>query len=149
MRVVIGSDHCGFSLKESLKLFLREKKVESLDVGTFSTESSDYPDFARKVAKKVSSREFERGILICGTGIGMSIAANKFFGVRAALCHDITSARLSREHNDANILVMGGNIVGEELAKKMAEVWLTTEFCAGRHQKRLDKIKEAELRTQQ
>ena len=145
MRVVIGSDHRGFALKENLKLFLQEKEIECIDVGTFSNEPANYPDVAIRAAEKVSSREMERGILICGTGIGMSIAANKFPGVRAALCYNPTTAKLSREHNDANILVLGGDIVEQDLARAMVEVWLTTDFSGGRHQKRLDKIREIDL----
>lgn len=140
MKIGIASDHGGFELKEELKAFLKSMALDPVDFGTISKDSVDYPDFGIQVAERVSSGELERGILICGTGIGMSIVANKFPGVRAALVHDLYSARFSREHNNANILVMGGRIVGKELAKDIAQVWLRTPFSEGRHQNRLDKI---------
>ena len=142
-KIAIGSDHRGFGIKETLKPLLEslEKTVE--DKGTFSTDSADYPDFAREVAGAVSARECDRGILICGSGIGMAITANKFSGVRAALCHDIHSAEMSRRHNDANILVLGEG-AGEALAAEMVRVWVETAFEGGRHQKRLDLIKKIE-----
>jgi ribose 5-phosphate isomerase B len=123
-----------------LKAFLASLSVEVTDLGTISEASVDYPDFGIQVSERVSKGEVERGVLICGSGIGMSVVANKFPRVRAALVHDLFSARLSREHNDANILVLGGRLVGKDLAKEIVRVWLETPFTGGRHQKRLDKI---------
>jgi ribose 5-phosphate isomerase B len=140
----MASDHGGFELKEELKLFLKSMGIEPMDMGTSNEDSVDYPDFGALVAEKVSRGELERGILICGTGIGMSIVANKFPGVRAALANDLYSSRLSREHNDANILIIGGRIVGKELAKAIVKVWFETPFSRGRHLKRLEKIKALE-----
>jgi ribose 5-phosphate isomerase B len=140
MKIAIASDHGGFELKEVLKAFLASLSVEVTDLGTISEASVDYPDFGIQVSERVSKGEVERGVLICGSGIGMSVVANKFPRVRAALVHDLFSARLSREHNDANILVLGGRLVGKDLAKESVRVWLETPFTGGRHQKRLDKI---------
>jgi len=140
MKIALGSDHAGFELKEDLRAFLAERQVEVQDLGAFGEAPVDYPDVAIKVAEKVSRGEVERGLLICGTGIGMSIVANRFAGVRAALCHDPYTARISREHNDANLLALGGRLIGKGLAKEILKVWLETEFQGGRHQKRLDKI---------
>jgi ribose 5-phosphate isomerase B len=140
MKIAIASDHGGFELKEVLKAFLASLSVEVTDLGTISEASVDYPDFGIQVSERVSKGEVERGVLICGSGIGMSVVANKFPRVRAALVHDLFSARLSREHNDANILVLGGRLVGKDLAKEIVRVWLETPFTGGRHQKRLDKI---------
>lgn len=144
MRIGVACDHGGFDLKEEVKAFLKSLGAEPLDMGTFSEESVDYPDFGVLVAEKVSRGELERGILICGTGIGMSIVANKFPRVRAALANDLFSSRLSREHNDANILILGGRIVGKGLAKEIVSVWLNTPFAGGRHQQRLQKIEALE-----
>jgi ribose 5-phosphate isomerase B len=145
MKIVIGCDHGGFELKEVIKKFLsNEMKVTPDDVGTFSNDSVDYPDIGIKVAKKVQSGEFERGILICGTGIGMSIVANRFPKIRAALCHDTYTARMSREHNNSNILVIGGRITEENLAKEIVRIWLASKFQGGRHQRRLDEITDME-----
>jgi len=146
MKIAIASDHGGFELKEVLKTFLTTLSVEVVDLGTPNEESVDYPDFGVPVSERVSKGEVERGILVCGTGIGMSVVANKFPRVRAALVHDLFSARFSREHNDANILVLGGRIVGKDLAKEIVRVWLNTPFAGGRHQKRLDKIAALEKR---
>ena len=140
MKIIIGSDHAGFDLKEALK----ESFDGMVDVGTYSEDSVDYPDFAAKAARAVSSGEFERGILICGSGMGMSIVANKFSGVRAALCTDIDTARMSRMHNDANILVLAGRRTGVKTAAAIVKVWLDTPFEGGRHKRRLDKIKNIE-----
>lgn len=140
MKLIIGSDHAGFELKEYLSSFLKENNFEVIDLGTTDDKPVDYPDIGRAVAEKISNQEFERGILICGTGIGMSIVANRFPGVRAALCHDLYTARLSREHNDANLLVLGGRILGKGLAKEILQVWLTTKFQGGHHQRRVAKI---------
>ncbi len=139
MRIHIASDHAGFELKEAIKKHLAER-IEVIDLGTNSTESVDYPDFAEKLARNLE----ERGILICGTGIGMSIVANKFPGVRAALCHDEFTAKMSRKHNDANVLVIGSKVVNKDAALKIVDVWLSTEFEGGRHQRRLDKLYKIE-----
>jgi ribose 5-phosphate isomerase B len=144
MQVGLACDHGGFELKEELKAFLKTLGIEPVDMGTFNEDSVDYPDFGVRVAKKVSQGELEKGILICGTGIGMSIVANKFPRIRAALANDLYSSRCSREHNDANILIIGGRIVGKELAKEIVKVWLETPFAGGRHKKRLEKIEALE-----
>jgi ribose 5-phosphate isomerase B len=144
MQIGLACDHGGYELKEELKAFLKSLGVESIDMGTFSEDSVDYPDFGILVAEKVSRRELENGILICGTGIGMSIVANKFPGIRAALVNDLYSSRCAREHNDANILIIGGRIVGKELAKEIVKVWLETPFAGGRHKRRLEKIEALE-----
>ena len=144
MQIGVACDHGGFELKEELKAFLKSLGAEPMDMGTFSEESVDYPDFGVLVAEKVSRGELKKGILICGTGIGMSMVANKFPGVRAALANDLYSSRCSREHNDANILIIGGRIVGKELAKEIVKVWLETPFAGGRHKRRLEKIEAIE-----
>lgn len=145
MKIALGSDHGGFALKEQIKVYLIEKGYEVEDFGTYSTDSVDYPAFALKAASAVSKGECEKGILICSTGIGISIAANKVKGVRAALCGDLLSARLTREHNDTNILALGAFIVGEKLAYAIVDTWLETEFSKGdRHQRRIDGITEIE-----
>jgi ribose 5-phosphate isomerase B len=138
--IAIGCDHAGFALKELLKDYLSTLNCDVSDCGAYSEASVDYPDFAFQVARKISSGEFPRGILICGTGIGMSMAANRIPGVRAALCNDLFSAIMSRRHNNANILVMGGRVVGPELAKEIVRAWIETPFEGGRHQKRIDKM---------
>lgn len=142
--IAIGSDHGGYELKEAIKKHLDEKGIEYKDFGTFSEESVDYPDFALKVAEAVASGEFDKGILLCGTGVGISIAANKVPGIRAAHVSDAFSARYSKEHNNANVLCMGGRVVGPGLAAILVDEWLNAEFQGGRHQKRLDKITEIE-----
>ena len=144
MRIGVDCDHGGFDLKEELKAFLKSLGAEPMDMGTFSEESVDYPDFGVLVAEEISRGELEKGILICGTGIGMSMVANKFPRVRAALANDLYSSRCSREHNDANILIIGGRIVGKELAKEIVKVWLETPFAGGRHKRRLEKIEALE-----
>ena len=144
MEIGLACDHGGFELKEELKAFLKSLGVEPIDMGTFNEDSVDYPDFGILVAEKVFRGELEKGILICGTGIGMSMVANKFPGVRAALVNDLYSSRFSREHTDANILVIGGRIVGRDLAKEIVKVWLDTPFAGGRHKKRLEKIEALE-----
>jgi len=143
-KIAIASDHAGLELKEDMKTFLKEKGVDVLDMGTNGNESVDYPDYGIPVAEKVSRGELNKGILICGTGIGMSIVANKFANVRAALVNDVYSATMAKEHNDANILVIGGRIAGKGLAREMVKAWLEAKFEGGRHQKRLNKIKEIE-----
>jgi len=136
--IIIGCDHAALRLKEILKSALQEKGYEVVDVGTHSEASMDYPDTGKAVSRKVSSGEFKRGVLLCGTGLGMSMVANKFPHVRAALCNDLFSAAMSRRHNDANILVMGGRVIGDILALEILSTWLETPFEGGRHQKRLD-----------
>ncbi len=145
-RIAIASDHAGMELKEDLKEFLRSIGYEPVDMGTNTSERVDYPDYGIPVAEKVSKGEIQRAILICGTGIGMSILANKFRGVRAALIYDIYTARMAKEHNDANIVVIGGRVVGKGLAREMVRTWLEASFQGGRHTKRLDKIRELENR---
>lgn len=140
MKVAIGCDHGGFHLKQVIMTFLESKGIPFYDFGGYSEESIDYPDIANLVANAVASGEYDRGILICGTGIGIGIAANKVKGIRAALCHDTFSAHASREHNDANILTMGERIIGPGLAVDIVDVWLTTEFEGGRHLRRVEKI---------
>ena len=144
MNIAIGSDHGGYNLKEQIKKYLNEKGVEFKDFGTYTIDSCDYPDYAFKVGQVVATGQFEKGILICGTGIGISIAANKVKGVRAALCTETFSARMSREHNDANILCMGERVVGIGLAVEIVDTWLKAEFAGGRHTIRIDKILEHE-----
>ena len=138
--IAIGCDHAAVELKEKIKTFLKELSLDTHDVGTFDNASVDYPDYGQKVAKLVSSGEFSRGILLCGTGLGMSMVANRFPHIRAALCGDIFSARMSRQHNDANILVMGARVIGDALAIEIVRTWLETPFGGGRHQVRLDKF---------
>ena len=140
MRLMIGSDHGGFELKEEVKKYLLEQGHEVTDVGTYSPESCDYPDIARAGCEKILSGECERGILICGTGIGISMAANKIKGIRAACCSDTYSARYTRLHNDANVLCFGGRVVGGGLACELVDAYLSVEFEGGRHQRRVDKI---------
>jgi ribose 5-phosphate isomerase B len=143
-KIIIGADHAGYQLKETLKPFLKEIGLAVTDTGTDSDRSIDYPDFAARVAEAVSNGLFPKGILICGSGVGMSITANRFPGVRAALCLDEETARMSRLHNDSNILVLAGRKTDAATARGIAKIWLTTPFEGGRHQKRLDKIKEVE-----
>ena len=138
--IIIGSDHAAYDLKEKIKAFLVDRGIDVEDAGSHSEDSVDYPDFGIKVASMVSTGKFERGILSCGTGIGMSMVANKFPHVRAALCSDLFSAIMSRRHNNSNILVLGGRVVGEALAMEMVRAWLETTFDGGRHQLRIDKF---------
>lgn len=133
MRIAIGSDHAGFELKEKIRDFLAQLGQTVHDVGCHSTESVHYPEIGREVAELVASGQCDRGILICGTGLGMSIVANRVFGIRAALCNEPYVARMSREHNDSNVLCMGGRIVGQALAEEMVRVWLDAPFAGGRH----------------
>lgn len=137
-QIIIGSDHGGFELKKQINEVLTDLKLAITDVGCFSSDSIHYPEIAQQVAGKVSGGEFERGILICGTGIGMSVAANRFPNVRAALCHDHLTARLAREHNNANILAMGARVLGIETAKDILLTWLNTDFDGGRHLTRIN-----------
>jgi len=147
MLIAIGSDHAGLDLKKDVIALLKELGHELTDYGTDTPQSVDYPDFGEKVAMDVSTGKVDRGILICGTGIGMSIVANKFRNVRAALCNDLFSAKMSRLHNNANILVMGGRIIGKDLAKEIVRSWIDTGFDGGRHINRLKKISLIEIKT--
>jgi len=144
MMMVIASDHGGLELKDAIKKCLVSRGLSVGDLGTDNGDSVDYPDFGEKVARAVSSGEAERGILICGTGIGMSIVANKFPGVRAALVNDPFTARMAKEHNNANVLVMGGRVITPEVACRLVEIWLDSQFEGDRHQRRLDKISQIE-----
>jgi len=146
MTIAIGCDHAGVDLKKDILSLLHDLRIECIDYGTNSAESVDYPDFGEKVSEAVSSGKIERGILICGTGIGMSIVANKFSGVRASLCNELFTAKMSRLHNDANILVIGGRIVGKDLAREIVRTWVSTPFEGERHCRRLDKISHIEAR---
>lgn len=138
MNIVIGCDHAAFVLKNTIRDYLTRKGVDVTDLGAFSLDSVDYPDIGMQVASRVSQGSSERGILLCGTGLGMSMVANRFPHVRAALCNDLFSALMSRRHNDANILVMGGRVIGDVLALEIVNAWLETPFEGGRHQRRLD-----------
>ena len=144
LKIIIGSDHAGFSLKENVREFLSEVGLEVLDVGAYSDKSVDYPDFGAKVAEKVSSGEFTKGILVCGSGVGMTIVANKFPDVRAILCLDSDTASMSRKHNDTNVLVLAGRRTDIETAKTIVRIWLETEFEGERHSRRLNKITDIE-----
>jgi ribose 5-phosphate isomerase B len=140
LKVVIGSDHAGYELKEQIKAVLEDKGCTVIDVGVDSPASVDYPDFGIKAASLVARGEVDRGVLVCGTGVGMSIIANKVKGIRASLVYDLYTAIQSRKHLDANILVLGGRITGKDLAAEITRVWLDTPFEGGRHQKRIEKI---------
>jgi ribose 5-phosphate isomerase B len=143
-KIIIGSDHAGYHLKEAIRQYLSEMGYEITDVGTFCKDDTDYPDFGISLGQKVSSGEFVKGILICGSGVGMTIVANKFPSVRAVLCLDEDTARMSRLHNDTNILVLASRRTDTERAKAITDTWLKTEFAGGRHQRRLDKIMDLE-----
>ena len=140
MRVYLGSDHAGFKMKEALKEYFEGRDLDLVDVGASSEDSVDYPDYAERVARAVATGEADRGVLVCGSGIGMAMAANKVPGVRAAMVTDPELARMMRLHNDANILVLGGRILGKDLAKEIVRTWVTTPFEGQRHCTRLDKI---------
>jgi ribose 5-phosphate isomerase B len=142
--IIIGCDHAAYPLKEKVKAHLIKKAIDMVDVGTDSEISVDYTCFGAKVAAQVSTGRFDRGILLCGTGLGMSMVANKFPHVRAGLCNDLFSAIMSRRHNNANILVMGGRVIGEALAVEIVNVWLETPFEGGRHQERIDHFESFE-----
>ncbi len=144
MKIAIGCDHAGVALKNEITPILDDLKIEWEDFGTKEEESVDYPDFGEKVSTAVSKGKVDRGILICGTGIGMSIVANKFPGIRAALCQEDYSAKMSRLHNDSNMLVLPGRLIETEMAINIVKTWFTTDFEGGRHQKRLDKIRAIE-----
>ncbi|MBX9691486.1 MAG: ribose 5-phosphate isomerase B [Cyanobacteria bacterium] len=141
-RIALGSDHAGFAAKEEIKKLLEGEGIEFEDLGTHSTDSCDYPDYARRVAESVADGRFPRGILCCGSGIGVSIVANKVKGIRAALCRDSESAKLSRQHNDANVLCIAARMTSADDLKEIINQWLSTEFEGGRHKSRVDKIEE-------
>lgn len=138
----VGSDHGGFALKEEIKNYLVELGYEVKDYGTNNEESVDYPEYGKKVARAVVAEEVHRGIVVCGTGIGISLAANKVEGIRCALCSDTYSAKMSRQHNNANMLALGGRVLGVDLAKDVVKAWLDSEFEGGRHERRVLKIEE-------
>jgi ribose 5-phosphate isomerase B len=140
LKIALGADHAGFELKEKVRQYLVRQGYEVEDHGTASTESVDYPDFAEKVANRVAARDATFGVLVCGTGLGMELAANKVPGVRATPCNDTLSARLAREHNDANVLTLGGRLIDEATARKILDTWLSTPFGGGRHERRVAKI---------
>ncbi|OXT05733.1 ribose-5-phosphate isomerase [Thermohydrogenium kirishiense] len=144
MMIALGSDHAGYELKIEIAKYLKEKGIEYIDFGTYGTERVDYPIFALKVANEVASGKCEKGILFCGTGVGISIAANKVKGIRAVVCSEPYSAALSRAHNNTNILALGSRVVGLELAKMIVDQWLNTPYEGGRHQKRIDQISKIE-----
>lgn len=147
MKIALAADHGGFRLKEIIKKFLEQSNVGYEDFGCYDEESCDYIDWGGKAAEKVSKDEFKRAILICGTGVGMSIIANKFPGVRAVACYDLYATRQSREHNDCNVLVLGGRMTGEDLAKEIVKEWLTTELkTEERYKRRLEKIRKLEAK---
>ncbi len=141
MKITIGCDHGAVPLKDEVKKVLEEfSDIEVADVGTFGTDSVDYPDIAEKVCTEVASGRADKGIVLCGTGIGISIAANKMKGIRCALCHDVYSAKMSREHNDANVLAMGGRVISFGPAGEIVRAWVRTEFAGGRHERRVGKL---------
>ena len=144
MKIALGADHGGFQLKETIKEWLMEKGYEVSDKGTYDEQSCDYPDYAKAVALEIAGGNADRGVLVCGTGIGMSISANKVKGIRAAVCGDTFSARMSRLHNDANVLALGQRVTGAGLALDILELWLNTSFEGGRHKTRVDKIMQIE-----
>ena len=141
-RIALGADHAGFQAKENIKRYLESAGYAVNDIGTWSEESVDYPDFAIKVARRVQQGESDLGILVCGTGIGMAMAANKIGGVRAAVAHDALTAQMSREHNDANVLTLGARVLGEHQIIEVVASFLAAQFAGGRHQRRVDKISE-------
>ncbi|MFV1957596.1 MAG: ribose 5-phosphate isomerase B [bacterium] len=138
----VASDHAGFDLKGIIKEHLEDRNVEVIDLGPHSGESVDYPDFARKLTECILNGGADRGILVCGTGLGMSMSANRYRGIRAALCHDHFTASVARRHNDSNVLVLGGRVLGSELAIDILDAWLDTHFEGGRHRRRIDKMEE-------
>ncbi len=144
MKIALGSDHGGFALKQDVIKYLESKGIEYNDFGTYSTDSCDYPTFGEAAAKAVASGEYDRGIVICTTGIGISISANKVKGIRCALCSEPLSAEMTRRHNDANMLAMGGGMINKNMAERIVEVFLNTEFEGGRHQHRIDIITKME-----
>ena len=149
MRIAVGSDHRGVELRRTILALLASLGEEVVDVGTDSLEPVDYPDIAAAVALRVSRKEVDRGILICGSGLGMCIAANKFPGVRAAPCHDDLTAEISRRHNDLNVLCLSGDMLGERLVDRLVRIWLNTEFEGGRHARRIQKVADLEHRNRE
>ncbi|GJL78177.1 MAG: ribose 5-phosphate isomerase B [Nitrospinaceae bacterium] len=141
-KIAIASDHAGFELKESIAAYLHQKGVQFEDFGPVNSDRVDYPDYGTQVAQAILENKVDRGIVICGTGVGMSIVVNRFPGIRGTLCSDLYTAKMCREHNDSNILIMGGRVIGKGLAQEIVTTWLETRFEGGRHQKRLDKIEE-------
>lgn len=137
-KIIIGCDHAAYELKDKIVEYLEKKGVQVEDIGAFTSDSVNYPDYAKMVSASVESGKSDRGILLCGTGLGMSMAANRFKGIRAALCNDIFSAKMSRLHNNSNVLVMGARVIGDILAMEVVDTWLETKFEGGRHQTRLD-----------
>ena len=146
MKIGIGSDHGGFELKEYLKEYLKKQNIEYIDYGTNSLESVDYPDFALKVAEGVVNGECNKGIVVCGTGIGVSISCNKVRGIRCALLSDTYSARMSAEHNNANVIALGGRVIGKDLAVEIVSAWLKSESLGGRRERRINKISDIEAK---
>lgn len=144
MRVILSADHAGVTIRNEIKDLLEEMNIEYVDEGCEGSSSVDYPDYALPAAQKVANGEFDRGILICGTGIGMSIAANKVKGVRCALAHDVYSAKLTRQHNDTNVLALGERVIGSGLAREIVKAWLEADFEGGRHANRVEKITKYE-----
>lgn len=142
--IAIGCDHGGFALKQEIISYLEEKNIDFKDFGTYTEQSCDYPDIAKKVCDAINAKECDKGVLICGTGIGISMAANKIHGIRAALCHDYFSAKYTRLHNDSNIIAFGARVVGSGLAIELLDVFLNTEFEGGRHSIRVDKMMNLE-----
>lgn len=144
MKVILTADHAGVTIRKEIISLLEELNIEYEDAGCKDATSVDYPDYALPAAKRIANGEFDRGIFICGTGIGMSISANKVKGIRCALVHDVYSAKLTRQHNDSNVLAMGERVIGPGLAREIAKVWLETEFDGGRHERRVEKITKYE-----
>jgi ribose 5-phosphate isomerase B len=142
MKIAVASDHRGVQVKQKILRQLADMGIEAVDLGPANADRVDYPDYAAKVAKAITNHEVERGILVCGTGIGMSIAANRYHGVRAALCHDDMTAEMSRRHNDSNVLCLSADLLGEQLINRMTEVWVKTQFEGGRHQERLNRLEQ-------
>lgn len=146
MKVVLASDHGGVDLAKEIEGFLSEQGIEVDNIGSDSKESCDYSDYGIPAAEKVAAGEYDRGIVICGTGIGMSIAANKVKGIRCALVHDVYTARVTREHNDSNVLAMGARVIGVDLAKEIVKTWISGEFEGGRHERRINKLRDYEMK---
>ncbi len=144
MKIALGSDHAGYELKQQIKKILDELKLDYKDFGTEDENSCDYSDYAINVSEAVGKKEYDRGILVCGTGIGMSIAANKVSGVRAALVENLYSAKMTREHNDSNVLCLGGRVIGPVIAEEIVKLWLGTDFIGGKHNRRIGKIMDYE-----
>jgi ribose 5-phosphate isomerase B len=144
LKIALGADHAGYRLKEEIKSFLRQEKIDHYDFGTYNASSTDFTDWGIKVAEAVAKNEFERGILVCGTGLGMCLVANKVPGIRATPCYGILTARLSRQHNNSNILALGARITAKDLALQIVDEWLAAEFMEGRHQGRLKKLAQIE-----